>query len=130
MDNNAGGVLTKNLIDKLLNAQTTLQNRIYELENENKSLKDTIEGHINTDSLSYKNILKDMLRCASIYSGFNDNFNDYYTEYKVSISDYVPIGTHLDILRKLWEEVKVEQINKLESISTSNYINAKKYIKY
>lgn len=126
MDNNAGGVLTKNLIDKLLNAQTTLQNRIYELENENKSLKDTIEGHINSDSLSYKNILKDMLCCASIYQ----DFNDYYTEYKVSISDYVPIGTHLDILRKLWEEVKVEQINKLESISTSKYINTKKYIKY
>ena len=118
MDNNTSGVLTKNLINKLLNAQTTLQNRIYELENENKSLKDTIEGHINSDSLSYKNILKDMLCYASIYQ----DFNDYYTEYKVSISDYVPIGNHLDILRKLWEEIKVEQINKLESISTSKYI--------
>ena len=118
MDNNTSGVLTKNLINKLLNAQTTLQNRIYELENENKSLKDTIEGHINSDSLSYKNILKDMLSYASIYQ----DFNDYYTEYKVSISDYVPIGNHLDILRKLWEEIKVEQINKLESISTSKYI--------
>ena len=126
MDNNGSGVLTKNLIDKLLNAQTTLQNRIYELENENKSLKDIVEGHINSDLLSYKNILKDMLCYASIYR----DFNDYYTEYKVSISDYVPIGTHLDILRKLLEEIKVEQVNKLESISTSNYISAKKYIKY
>ena len=112
MNINEGGVLAKNLIDKLLNAQTDLENKIFELELENEYLKNNANSNNDNNDLTYKNIIKDMLYNATI----NRELTYYGPEVRLTINDYTLQNDTLNLLQDLFFEVQNECEYKFKKI--------------
>lgn len=112
MNINEGGVLTKNLIDKLLNAQTDLENKIFELELENEHLKNNANSNNDNNDLTYKNIIKDMLYNATL----NHELTHYGPEIRLTINDYILRNDTLNLLQNLFFEVQNEQEYKFKNL--------------